>query len=423
MNQKFYDILRLLSIEEYQTAHSLAKKLGLSEKTVRTRLKQLKIILGDYGAELIIKKHYGYRLLVCDAQKFVQITPTLNTENLPETMEERQQFLLRLILEADDYIKLDDLSQQLFFSRNTISATIKRVEESINSYDLSIERRPNYGIRLVGSEFNIRTCIVNNLSDDTDKLLKDWVIQVILKGNHLSQVEMSEIALESFVSYVIVCISRVKSEHKIALGDLGQQEISFATQKIIDGYADQIESHLGVCLDGNERRFLAIHFSSKLSSDSYSQYGPNFVISSKIDELVYKMLRRVEETFSVNFGNNLELRMSLNQHMVPMDIRLRYNIPNRNPLLEDIKQEYPYPYTLAIAACLCLQDYYHRVIPEDEVAYIALIFALATEKRNRIIEKKNIILVCVSGKSSSQLFKFKYKQAFGNTSTPFITVQ
>ena len=135
------------------------------------------------------------------------------------------------------------------------------------------------------------------------------------------------------------------------------------------------------------------------------------------------MLRRVEETFSVNFGNNLELRMSLNQHMVPMDIRLRYNIPNRNPLLEDIKQEYPYPYTLAIAACLCLQDYYHRVIPEDEVAYIALIFALATEKRNRIIEKKNIILVCVSGKSSSQLFKFKYKQAFGNTSTPFITVQ
>ena len=43
MNSKLYDILMLLSSDSYQTSQELATKLGVSEKTVRTRIKDLNV--------------------------------------------------------------------------------------------------------------------------------------------------------------------------------------------------------------------------------------------------------------------------------------------------------------------------------------------------------------------------------------------
>ena len=413
MNQKLYDILKLLSTESYQSAQEIAKKLGLSEKTVRTRIKELRMLLAEYGAEVEAKQHFGYRLLVHDAQAFLQVSPSKEGDTLPESTEERQRFLLKYLLDHEMYVKLDDLSEQLYISRNTLSGNIKRVEDIARVYNLSIERRPNHGIRLIGSELDKRICIVSNLFESVqDETAHQWLINLILSGNQSHNVKMTEIALDSFAKYILVMVARIKAGHEI-LQETPTTDISQATQRIIEEYAQAIEEYFQVSINTDERYYLAIQYSSKLSSDSYSQYGPNFIITGKIDELVFKMLMTVYETFALDFRNNLELRMSLNQHLVPMDIRMRYHIPIENPLLEQIKQEYAYPYTLALTACLSLQDYYHCEIPEEEIAYIAIIFALATEKRDRTIERKNIVLVCVSGKSSSQLFKYKYKQAFG----------
>lgn len=414
MNRKLYEILMLLSTETYQTAQSLAEKLGISEKTVRNRLKELNEQLDHYGAEIVSKHRYGYLLKVKDNQKFLQVSLENQIAGIPDSAESRQSFLLNYLLDAHDFVKMDDLSEALYISRNTLSTNLKRVEEIVKLYHLNIERRPNYGIYLSGSEANKRVCIVNNLFDSVqDENEHQWLMFLISNGNQLHHVRMTEIALDSFVKYILVAISRIRRGYILSERSKNN-EISQATQRIVEDYADEIEKRFELALSENERRYLAIQYSSKLSSDSYSQYGPNFVITGKIDELVFQMLNRVYNTFALDFRNNLELRMSLNQHLVPMDIRMRYHIPIDNPLLEQIKKEYAYPYTLALTACLSLQDYYQKEIPEDEIAYIAIIFALATEKRDRHIEKKNIVLVCVSGKSSSQLFKYKYKQAFGD---------
>ncbi len=388
MNSKLYDILMLLSSDSYQTSQELATKLGVSEKTVRTRIKDLNVILEDFGAKVESKRHFGFRLIIKDEQAFLAVSRSDDFE-IPETSEERQNYLLKLLLNAKDYIKLDDIAEQIYISRNTLSVNLKRVEDILSVYDLVIERKPNHGIKILGDEFDKRTCLVNNLYDsyaDADK--SQWLMTQIINGNQGYMVTMSEIALEVFVKYVLVSVNRLKNGFTLTWHDKRNSEISPATQRIIDNYSQKIEKEFDIKLSKEERLFLAIHFGSRLSSDSYSLYGPNFVITGQIDELVFKMLSRVYETFALDFRNNLELRMSLNQHLVPMDIRLRYNISAINPLLDEIKREYPYPYTLAVAACTSLKEYYGRDIPEDEIAYIAIIFALATEKRDRRIEKK-----------------------------------
>lgn len=414
VDHKLYDILMLLSVDEYQTAQNLADKLSLSEKTVRTRIKSLNEELVKYGAQVISKQRYGYILEVSDAQKFVQVSYDRTQHEIPENTEERQQYLLFHLLQSKKFMKLDDLSEKLYISRKTLSANLKRVEEIAQLYHIKLERRPNYGITLKGSEFDFRNCLVDHSFEMfQDEVSHEWLIQMIFAGNQKNNVKMTEIALDSFVKYILVSMNRMQHHFQIQDKKTPSAEISSATQTIIDEYADKIEKRFKIKFDAMERTYLAIQFSSRLSSDSYSQYGPNFIITGQIDELVFRMLNTIYETFSLDFRNNLELRMSLNQHLVPMDIRIRYNIRGENPLLDEIKKEYAYPYTLALTACLCLKEYYHKEIPESEIAYIAIIFALATEKRNRVVQRKNIVLVCISGKSSSQLFKYKYQQAFG----------
>ena len=68
---------------------------------------------------------------------------------------------------------------------------------------------------------------------------------------------------------------------------------------------------------------------------------------------------------------------------------------------------------MAATACSALCRHYGREIPEDEIGYFAVLFALALEKQGKYVDRKNIVVVCVSGRGSSQLFLYRYKQAFG----------
>ena len=84
-----------------------------------------------------------------------------------------------------------------------------------------------------------------------------------------------------------------------------------------------------------------------------------------------------------------------------------------NPVLNDIKLRYSFAYTMATTACVVLNHKYHKTLKEDEVGYIALLFALALERKKTEVAKKNILLVCASGRGSAQLLLHRYKTEFG----------
>ncbi|HFI0027203.1 TPA: transcription antiterminator [Streptococcus suis] len=412
MDSKLNEILTLLSEDEYITSKQLAKKLSISEKTVRTRIGQLAEFLSEHGAAVESKRHYGYRLNLFDAEQFSSFITT-EQEQLPVTKEERQNYLLKYLLLADDFVKLDDLSEELFISRNSLSQDLKKVEEIVHRYQLILVRKPNYGIRILGHEFAIRTCLTQFHLIQYHQEKMHTLMDLTIKENQRHAVHLTEIALEGIVKYVYLMLDRISMQQVIDDYLDEKVEISRSIQTIIDTYCQCLEDEFAVKINEFERYYLSLQYASRLASDSFSQYGQNFIINSRIDEMTTHMLSMVSEIIGIHFQSNLELRMSLNQHLVPMDIRIRYQLTTINPLIEEIKKEYSFAFTLAKTACLYLNQYYGREVPEDEVGYIAVIFALAIEKRQIRYEKKNIVLVCATGKSSSQLFKYKYEQAFG----------
>ena len=138
------------------------------------------------------------------------------------------------------------------------------------------------------------------------------------------------------------------------------------------------------------------------------------MIPQEVNRIVSDIIEHIYEAFRIDFRDNLELRMGLCMHMVPLLARIKSGMRMKNPILQDIKREYPLAYEMATQACSVLQDVSPNPIKEDEIGYIAVSFALALERQKaKEWAPKNILIVCASGKGSAQLLAYRYQQKFG----------
>ena len=103
MDDRAWQLIKLLNDKNYTTAAQLAEQIGVSGKTIRNRLKLLSEELEMHGAELESCTGYGYRLHIVDSQKYkawkAGQTELLWSEHLPESTSERVAFLLELLLQ------------------------------------------------------------------------------------------------------------------------------------------------------------------------------------------------------------------------------------------------------------------------------------------------------------------------------------
>ncbi len=418
-----YRILERLRQGEYVPAAQLAEAAEVSERTVRSRTKELAYELERHGASLSARPKHGYLLEVSDQGTFYAWLRTLSPSN--ETSSDRTIQLLIHLMNCPEYAKIDDLCEQMYVSRNTLSADLKQVEELLEMFQLRVDKRPNYGIRVEGSEMDRRRCIVSCLSrwevqskwGESRQQYMRTLAELVLRVLHEHGLRISEISLQSLLLHFYVGIQRVRQGFLLTAPqeerDKLDQRVSGRAWEVARSIADEIARRDSLTFPEDEVLYFAIHVGSKTSPDSLHQRDANLVISSRIDAMVVKMLAVVYGSMGVDFRDNLELRMSLNQHLVSFDIRMTYGIPIQNPMLLQFRREYGFAYAVAAAACTVLQEEYHAEVPEDEIGYIATLFALALEKKDKPISKKNIVMVCASGRGSSQLFIYRYNQLFG----------
>lgn len=432
LSRQMIGLYSMLSTGEYLTADVLAQTMHVSSKTVRNQIKSLNEELAEYGARVESKHGTGYRLIADDSERIVQLEQLLWNREIqktliPDSSEERVHYLMEYLLGAEDYVKLDGLSETLFISKKTLTGNLKEVESILREYHLSLERKPNYGIRIVGREFNRRLCIsgsefrrslilgqTRNEIEQPDELV--WIQNCLQECLTEQPLMISNVAFHNLVMHILIAIRRMQSGHYIEDEDHGLnpgegQDSMKAAQAIMK----KIAEHFGLECRKGEVVYLAVHLEGKrtmIDAVSSEDSDDNLVIGPEISELVDYMLNAVYDAFRFDFRDDLELRIALSQHLVPLVVRLQHDMKLTNPLLREIKERYSLSYAMATTACLFLSYRYHTVLKEDEIAYIALIFALALERKKDQIEKKNILLVCASGKGSAELMLYRYRAEF-----------
>lgn len=187
---------------------------------------------------------------------------------------------------------------------------------------------------------------------------------------------------------------------------LGRKEKQF-----VEELTEQVGAHYQVRFSQDEKNYLTLQLVGKVYIDSETEQE-NFVMQSEIDRLITEMLEMIYREFHVDFRNDFHLRMELNRHMVPFVLRMKYHMILRNPMLEEIRKNYVLSYTMASQAAIALGEYFQQSISEDEIAGLAEVLELALEQQENEQKKFSILIVCASGKTSSEILRYKYSREF-----------
>lgn len=417
-------LLLALSETEYCTSGTLAKALGVSSKTAQGMVKDLREKLQKNGADILARTRHGYLLQVNDRALFETLSSGENAAAhfIPSGSEERIHYLLVLLLGQVDYVKLDDVSEELYVSKYTISGDLHQVEEELAKYHLSILRRPNYGIRITGREIDIRNCTAHVLANYNNMMpdggagyrnMAQRISQCLMSAMHKHALHFSEINFRNLVNTIFATIHRALQHAFIPLlEEDSAPDINENVYAAAHYLAELLEAQFDIRLPEPEVLFLALNIAGKCNYSSADREDENVVIAPEIIALVDDMLESIYESFKLDYGTNFLLRMNLGQHLVAMDIRLRYGMPIENPLLCEVQKHYSLAYALAEQAAIPLHRHYGRNVSEDEIGFLAYIFQLTLEQERKGFEKKNVLVVCSSGGASSRLIAYRFEEEF-----------
>lgn len=432
LDKRLIKLYQLLTTDDYETAESLASKLSLSNKTIRNMIKELDSVLSKNGAHIKSKHGFGYTLVIDEQREFYKYIESFKNRDfdknyLPSNSKERIQYLLEYLLDSRNYVKIDDLSQLLYISKKTLTKDLKEVEKILNEYNIVLKRKPGYGIKTEGKEFDSRLCMASFIVREESLGLKEELTPDQKKNMNLiaeclteclrkEDFSVSSIAFQNLIVHIYIAIMRIKDNHYIPLDEEYINQYNNEKEyKIAKEISQRIKEIFNVNMPKPEIGYISIHLTAKKMNDNKSNMSEgNLVINQEVSDIVTNMLQNVYDAFKFDFRDDLELRMSLSQHIAPLSVRIKYDMNLKNPLLKDIKERYTLAYSMASSACTVIDQYYNKKLKDDEIGYIALSFALALERRGNKIRKKNILIVCASGKGSAQLLLYKYKSEFGN---------
>ena len=129
---------------------------------MRSDIRELEGILDQYGASIQPVRARGYELKIIDQDRFCILQEKLSLGHPAQdsnSPQYRYNYLIRRLLLAETYVKLEELADELYVSKSTVQNDLKEVKQTLTKYGILIDKRPNYGIKLKGDEVHLRFCI------------------------------------------------------------------------------------------------------------------------------------------------------------------------------------------------------------------------------------------------------------------------
>ncbi|HLR68328.1 MAG TPA: BglG family transcription antiterminator [Virgibacillus sp.] len=438
LNSRLTIILReLMTAKKPITGAYLANLNQVTTRTTREDVKRLDTLLSDNGAYIESVMGKGYKLEIIDDRKLRKFLQTVfrekvaNKDVIPKSPEERTSYLIRRLLLSEHYLKLDDLSEEIYVSRSTVQNDLKNVKRILNDYGIQLETRPNYGIKLKGSELKVRFCMSEYIFNRNDEEMGDhiagtelstlskkeldsiWkIIMIQLKENRIT---LSDIAINNLLIHIAIACKRIKSGHHISLFRADLQEIKKQKEyQVAKNIVMEVEEKLEVDFPQAEIAYITIHLlgTKMLTQTNVGNKVVEQVLDDDINQLVMLALDKIEEEMNLEIRHDQELIIGLGLHLKPAINRYTFGMNFRNPMLADIKKKYPLAFEAGVIAGLAIEAKTGIEINENEIGYLTLHIGAAIERRKLKSGPKQCLIVCASGLGTAQLLYYRLKSKF-----------
>lgn len=215
-----YIFKTLINKKGYMTASKLSQLTGVSVRTIKSDM----IVVKDYcmknGAVLKSKTGCGYWIEVEDQdiynEAFYQSRIRNQFIDKKSTSHDTSSVFKRIIA-SQKYVKLDDIQNEFFISRTQASNIIKQFKSVLLRYNLKLESNPNYGIRVVGGEFDKRILMLRLFNVHHHKLKTQ---NEVISFDRFFENDIDEISKTRTI------LLRTLVKHNLQLSDLKTQQLS-----------------------------------------------------------------------------------------------------------------------------------------------------------------------------------------------------
>ena len=419
---------KLTGIDKPVGTSELADFLGVSRARIKSLVKDINTELTEHGAEITGKtgRGNGYNLVIDNREEYEEYLRRILPEQMLEekelffNTEARVNYISQRLLQSDEFVKAEDLADELAVSRNQFSKDMRIVRNRLKKVGINVLQKPYYGLSIEANELTVRQALAKLQSDklfssnysatysedNADNIVLAQLKTIIINECERFDYNLMDITCENLVTHLYVAIKRAEKKYQVQFSE--EERKSIEQEKEFDlarAIIFDIQSYLGVVLPRNEIYYCTIHLCSKKALDS------EYVVNPEIQQLVHDMLSYLDSVNQTSFTSDFRLAMRLSLHMVPFVSRVRYRLELKNPLLEEIKSRYIQAYEYASICADFLNRRLDCTLSEHEISYIALHFQISlNDQKNG--NRKKVLVICSTGRGSAALLKIRIKQQY-----------
>ena len=416
LTKRQQEILSILdNNKSYIKGMELASEVGCSLKTLQNEIKELKIILHDYEIDIESTTGKGYHLCIHNDSLYMKLkSSSIETKDFQDFNNQsfRITYILAKLLMNNDYIKADHLSEDMYISRSSVSGDIKIVKKILEKYHLSIEHKPNYGMKVIGAEKDKRNCIIkeqlgvnagySRMKKEMISVVTDIVVDILMSTKY----RISDVVLQNLVLHICVSVQRMVDGIYI---EQKQYIYKYAhEQEIARKILEKLSNIYNFEIVENEILYLALYLLGKKS------YEENDLISLETDQFINDMLNYIKLKNNIDFYGDVELKISLALHCVPLFIRLENHMQLQNTMIQDIRVNFPLAYDVAVIAASYISQEKGFVLSEDEIAYLAVHFSLSLSKKENKNNPKRVLIICNARRGDRLMIQHTFLKQFND---------
>lgn len=372
----------------------------LSLRSTQTDIAEIKETIKEHGLYIENNKNCICMSITNQETANIFMNSIIQDYNLNQFFEDqssRISYIISRLLDSNDYLKSADLADEMYISRSQISNDIKLAKNMLSSYHLTLISKPYYGIKIIGKENDIRNYIIqeklkikNLVCDEITHSFSshehiDDINNIVIKILTHSHYIISDIALQNLILHIVTAVNRIKSGHLIHMDSLNISPVYAHVIEISKNILEKCADIYNFEFNDDEIFFLALNLYGKREFDKQE------FITDEINNLVFLGLYKIKEIFGLDFTSNLNLRISLGLHILPLLTRINTNMQLRNIMTFNIKQKYTLAYDLA-------STFTNTIIPsdkkilDDEIAYVALHFVNYIDENSPQKKKRMLII-------------------------------
>lgn len=440
-SEKIIRVLARFPKDQPVTTSIISEELNISTRSVQRELLTVEQWLENNNFKLIRKRGTGLTLDESE-ERIKELLSLLDKQNdtMTTPIEDkvtRQKALQNELLLAEEPLKSFYFTDKFWISEGTLSNDLNQITPWLEKYGLKLVRRPGLGIFIEGTELAKRRAITASLHEYFNESLLSGtrkkqelyqqstsipgidpdifrqVTEILEKSEKELGIHFSDSGFLSLLLYITLSMQHIKKGAVIEL-DLNEYEYIFITPEY--AVAERMSTFLHDIVHSNISREEICGIALQINSTRLLSKGERDLTQTRdinIHQLIFSMIKSVSNDLMIDFTSDNVLINDLNTHIQPTIGRLRAGIPIDNPLLDNLKTDYPDVYTACEhAAYLLKKELDIEQVPASEIGFLTMHFGAAVERKEKQNRRIAVVIVCPTGMGTSRLLSADLKKQY-----------